>query len=50
MKYNPLLNDWAASLSGFADAHPQAPEILQGPLKVFLKFKSGLNKLQDCLG
>ena len=35
MKYNPLVNDWAASLPGFADAHPQAPvEDVQGPLEV----------------
>jgi len=25
MKYNPLVNDWAAGLPGFAEAHPQAP-------------------------
>ena len=35
MKYNPLLNDWAAGLKGFAEVHPQAPvEDIQGPLKV----------------
>ena len=35
MKYNPLLNDWAAGLKGFAEIHPQAPkEDIQGPLKV----------------
>lgn len=26
MKYNPYINDWAASLKGFTDLHPQAPE------------------------
>ena len=25
MKYNPQVNDWAASLPGFSDLHPQAP-------------------------
>lgn len=25
MKYNPYINDWAASLPGFTDLHPQAP-------------------------
>ena len=35
MKYNPLLNDWAAGFLGFAEVHPQAPvEDVQGPLKV----------------
>ncbi|OUR95325.1 glycine dehydrogenase [Halobacteriovorax marinus] len=26
MKYNPYINDYAASLTGFTDTHPQAPE------------------------
>lgn len=25
MKYNPMVNDWAAGLEGFTDLHPQAP-------------------------
>ncbi len=33
MKYNPLVNDWAAGLPGFTDVHPQAPiEDAQGCL------------------
>lgn len=33
MKYNPRVNDWAASLPGFTDIHPQAPiEDAQGCL------------------
>ena len=33
MKYNPRVNDWAASLTGFTDIHPQAPiEDAQGCL------------------
>jgi len=35
MKYNPALNEWAAGLTGFTDAHPQAPvEDMQGCLEV----------------
>ncbi|MGJ8637961.1 MAG: aminomethyl-transferring glycine dehydrogenase subunit GcvPB [Opitutaceae bacterium] len=35
MKYNPLVNDWAAGLPGFTDIHPQAPvEDAQGCLYV----------------
>jgi glycine dehydrogenase len=35
MKYNPKVNDWAASLPGFTDLHPQAPvEDSQGCLMV----------------
>ncbi|MEO0797064.1 MAG: aminomethyl-transferring glycine dehydrogenase subunit GcvPB [Verrucomicrobiota bacterium] len=35
MKYNPALNEWAAGLDGFTNAHPQAPfEDVQGCLKV----------------
>jgi glycine dehydrogenase len=35
MKYNPVINDWAASLSGFTDIHPEAHEaIAQGSLEV----------------
>ena len=35
MKYNPYINDYAASLKGFTDVHPQAPiEDVQGCLKV----------------
>lgn len=35
MKYNPVLNEWAAGLPGFTDAHPQAPYAdMQGCLEV----------------
>lgn len=35
MKYNPYINDWAASLTGFTKIHPQAPlEDAQGCLEV----------------
>lgn len=35
MKYNPYLNDWAANLKGFTQAHPQAPQSdVQGSLEI----------------
>lgn len=35
MKYNPYINDWAATLPEFADLHPDAPEAdCQGALEV----------------
>lgn len=35
MKYNPYINDWAASLPGFTDLHPEAPlEDAQGCLEI----------------
>lgn len=35
MKYNPHINDWAASLKGFTDIHPEAPlEDCQGALEI----------------
>ena len=35
MKYNPYINDYAASLPGFADLHPQAPVAdAQGALEI----------------
>ena len=49
MKYNPLLNDWAAGLDGFAKVHPQSPkEDAQGPLKVLYEIQEwfkGINGL-----
>jgi glycine dehydrogenase len=38
MKYNPYINDWAASLKGFTDIHPQAPvEDVQGSLEILFQ-------------
>ncbi|HCR37110.1 MAG TPA: aminomethyl-transferring glycine dehydrogenase subunit GcvPA [Opitutae bacterium] len=38
MKYNPHINDWAANLPGFTDAHPQAPSAsIQGCLEVLFE-------------
>ncbi|MFP6893506.1 MAG: aminomethyl-transferring glycine dehydrogenase subunit GcvPB [Opitutales bacterium] len=46
MKYNPLVNDWAAGLSGFAEAHPQAPvEDVQGPLEVLYAIQEWFAKI-----
>ena len=40
MKYNPLLNDWAAALPGFALAHPQSAESdVQGPLEILFEIQ-----------
>jgi glycine dehydrogenase len=40
MKYNPYLNDYAASLVGFTDVHPQAPlEDVQGSLEVLFEIQ-----------
>ena len=46
MKYNPLVNDWAAGLPGFAEAHPQAPvEDVQGPLEVLYAIQEWFSKI-----
>ncbi len=40
MKYNPCVNDWAANLPGFVNAHPQAPaEDTQGCLEVLFEIQ-----------
>ena len=40
MKYNPELNEWAASLSGFTQTHPQAPEAdCQGNLQLMYEIQ-----------
>ena len=52
MKYNPMLNDWAAALPGFSNAHPQAPteDVSKAPSPFCSKFKNGLRKLLACKG
>jgi hypothetical protein len=59
MKYNPRVNEWAASLAGFANLHPLQNEAdCQGllellyNLRVFLQEISGLDEvsLQPCAG
>ena len=40
MKYNPHINDWAANLPGFVNAHPQAPaEDTQGCLEILYEIQ-----------
>ena len=40
MKYNPYINDYAASLEGFTDIHPQAPlEDVQGSLEILYEIQ-----------
>ena len=40
MKYNPYINDYAASLPGFTNAHPEAPvEDVQGCLEVLYEIQ-----------
>ena len=46
MKYNPLLNDWAASLIGFSQIHPQAPlPDCQGPLEILYEIQEWFKKI-----
>lgn len=40
MKYNPYINDYAASLPGFTDIHPEAPiEDVQGSLEILYEIQ-----------
>lgn len=40
MKYNPYINDYAASLPGFVNSHPEAPlEDVQGSLEVLYEIQ-----------
>lgn len=46
MKYNPKVNDWVASLPGFADVHPLQPDTsVQGLLRVLHGLEQGLQEL-----
>lgn len=46
MKYNPLVNDWAAGLPGFAHVHPQAPEEdVQGCLLVLHEIQEWFKRI-----
>lgn len=41
MKYNPYINDYAASLPGFTNVHPEAPEEdVQGSLEVLYEIQN----------
>jgi len=51
MKYNPLLNDWAAGLEGFAQVHPQAPEEdVQGPLEILYEIQESFKSITGLAG
>lgn len=46
MKYNPFINDWAASLPGFTDLHPQAPLAdAQGSLHLLFEIQEWFKKI-----
>jgi glycine dehydrogenase len=51
MKYNPFINDWAASLPGFTDLHPQAPlEDAQGSLHLLYEIQEWFKKITGLAG
>ena len=51
MKYNPWINDWAASLPGFTDLHPQAPvEDAQGSLELLYEIQEWFKKITGLAG
>ena len=51
MKYNPLLNDWAAGLDGFSKVHPQAPEEdVQGPLRILFEIQEWFKSITGLAG
>ena len=51
MKYNPLLNDWAAGLEGFSKVHPQSPEEdAQGPLEILFEIQEWFKKITGLAG
>lgn len=51
MKYNPHINDWAASLSGFTEVHPQSPERnTQGSLEILYHIQEMFKKITGLPG
>lgn len=51
MKYNPYINDYAASLLGFTDIHPQAPEKdSQGALEVLFEIQERFKSITGLSG
>lgn len=51
MKYNPYINDWAASLPGFTNAHPQAPiEDVQGCMEILYETQQWLTAITGLPG
>lgn len=51
MKYNPMVNDWAAGLPGFTDIHPQAPiEDAQGSLELLHEIQEWFKQITGLAG
>jgi glycine dehydrogenase len=51
MKYNPYINDWAASLSGFTQIHPLAPDsAAQGSLHILYDIQESFKKITGLAG
>ena len=51
MKYNPQINDWAASLPGFANTHPQAPiDDVQGNLRALYQIQEWFKAITGLAG
>ena len=51
MKYNPYINDWAASLPGFSNSHPQAPhEDVQGNLRLLYETQEWFKEITGLAG
>ncbi|MCO4753733.1 MAG: aminomethyl-transferring glycine dehydrogenase subunit GcvPB [Bacteriovoracaceae bacterium] len=51
MKYNPEINDWAASLEEFTETHPQAPEAdVQGNLEILFHAQEWFKKITGLPG
>ena len=51
MKYNPMLNDWAAGLEGFSQIHPQTPEKdAQGPLEILFEIQEWFKAITGLAG
>lgn len=51
MKYNPYINDWAASLPKFTMAHPDLPEkYIQGTLEVLFEIQEDFKKITGLPG
>lgn len=51
MKYNPYINDWAASLKEFTMAHPDMPEkYVQGCLEVIYEIQEDFKKITGLPG
>lgn len=51
MKYNPLINDWAAGLPGFTNIHPQAPlQDIQGSLEILYQTQEWFKAITGLAG